>query len=244
MASRIARNALSGATRGAALRPTLPRTALPALTTFATTSPRRESSVPQKDPKSAANSILEALPGNSLAAKTAILSAGAGLSVAAISNELYVVNEESIVMVSLLTIYWAVYTYAGPMYAEWAQGQQDKIKGILNAARDDHTNAVKARIDSVKDLSGVIDVTKDLFAETAQLEAQAFELQQKTNIAAEAKSVLDSWVRYEGQVKARQQKELADSVIAKIEKELENPKVLDQILKQSVADVERIVAQK
>jgi F-type H+-transporting ATPase subunit b len=50
--------------------------------------------------------------------------------------------------------------------------------------------------------------------------------------------VLDSWVRYEGQVKARQQKELAESVIAKIEKELENPKVLDQILKQSVADIE------
>lgn len=50
------------------------------------------------------------------------------------------------------------------MYKEWAQGQHDKIKGILNAARDDHTNAVKARIDSVKDLGGVIDVTKDLFA--------------------------------------------------------------------------------
>lgn len=157
-------HASTGAVRGPALRPTLPRTAFPALTTFATSSSRRESSVPQKDPKSAATSILEALPGNSLAAKTAILSAGAGLSVAAISNELYVVNEESIVMLSLLTIYWAVYTYAGPMYAEWAQGQQDKIKSILNAARDDHTNAVKARIDSVKDLSGVIDVTKNLFA--------------------------------------------------------------------------------
>ena len=50
--------------------------------------------------------------------------------------------------------------------------------------------------------------------------------------------MLDSWVRYEGQVKTRQQKELADTVIARIEKELENPKVLDQILKQSVADVE------
>jgi F-type H+-transporting ATPase subunit b len=50
--------------------------------------------------------------------------------------------------------------------------------------------------------------------------------------------VLDSWVRYEGQVKARQQKELAESVIAKIEKELENPKVLKQILDQSVSDIE------
>lgn len=63
-------------------------------------------------------------------------------------------------------------------------------------------------------------------------------MEQKTAIAHEAKTVLDSWVRYEGQVKTRQQRELAESVIAKIEKELENPKVLKQILDQSVADVE------
>ena len=78
----------------------------------------------------------------------------------------------------------------------------------------------------------------DVPQETAQLEAQAYELEQKTALAAEAKSVLDSWVRYEGQVKQRQQKELADAVIAKIEQELQNPKVLDQILKQSVTDIE------
>ena len=45
-------------------------------------------------------------------------------------------------------------------------------------------------------------------------------------------------MRYEGQVKQRQQKELAESIIAKVTKELENPKVLQQILQQSVADVE------
>lgn len=75
--------------------------------------------------------------------------------------------------------------------------------------------------------------------ETAQLEAQAYELEQRTALATEAKQVLDSWVRYEGQVKQRQQRELAESVIGKIQKELENPKVLQQILQQSVADVER-----
>jgi F-type H+-transporting ATPase subunit b len=56
--------------------------------------------------------------------------------------------------------------------------------------------------------------------------------------------VLDSWVRYEGQVKQRQQRELAESIIAKINKELENPKVLQQILNQSVADIEKLVQQK
>lgn len=63
-------------------------------------------------------------------------------------------------------------------------------------------------------------------------------MEQKTALAAEAKSVLDSWVRYEGQVKQRQQKELAESIINKITKELENPKTLQQILNQSVTDVE------
>lgn len=75
--------------------------------------------------------------------------------------------------------------------------------------------------------------------ETAQLEAQAYELEQRTALAAEAKSVLESWVRYEGQVRMRQQQELAGSIISKIQKELENPKVLQQILQQSVTDVER-----
>lgn len=74
--------------------------------------------------------------------------------------------------------------------------------------------------------------------ETARLEAQAYELEQKTALAAEAKAVLDSWVRYEGQVKQRQQKELADNVMAKVRKELESPKILQQILQQSIADVE------
>ena len=75
--------------------------------------------------------------------------------------------------------------------------------------------------------------------ETAELESQAYELEQRTALAAEAKQVLDSWVRYEGQVKQRQQRELAETVIGKIHKELENPKVLQQILQQSVADVDR-----
>ena len=49
------------------------------------------------------------------------------------------------------------------MYKEWANGQVNKIKGILNAAREDHTAAVKQRIENVTELGGVIDVTKSLF---------------------------------------------------------------------------------
>ena len=49
------------------------------------------------------------------------------------------------------------------MYKGWAESQVNKIRSILNAAREDHTSAVKARIDNVKELGSVIDVTKQLF---------------------------------------------------------------------------------
>ncbi|KAF2836574.1 ATP synthase subunit 4 mitochondrial precursor [Patellaria atrata CBS 101060] len=240
MASRLVRSAV-GAAR---VRPTPTLRLVPPISTQVT-SARYASNVPVEDPKQKAQSLFDSLPGNNPVAKAAILSAGAGLSAFAISNELYVVNEESIVALSLLTIFWAVGKYGGPMYSEWAKGQNEKVKNILNQARENHTASVKERIDNVKNLEGVTDITKALFEvskETAELEAKAYELEQRTALAAEAKSVLDSWVRYEGQVKARQQKELAESVISKIEKELENPKTLKQILDQSVADIERIVS--
>ena len=72
-------------------------------------------------------------------------------------------NEETIVAFSLLSIFWAIAKYGGPMYKEWADGQINKMKGILNSARQDHTNAVQTRIESVKELGGVVDITKNLF---------------------------------------------------------------------------------
>ncbi|KAF8476866.1 hypothetical protein BDZ91DRAFT_708247 [Kalaharituber pfeilii] len=239
---------ISKALGGAAirLRPTLPlpRAVIPALSAFRLQS----TGVPSApDPKSKAQSIIDSLPGSTIASKAAILSAGAGLSIAAISNELYVVNDETLVAFSLLSVFWAVAKYGSPMYTEWASGQVAKIRDILNSARADHTQAVKERIDNVNQLGSIVEVTRDLFAvskETATLEAKTFELEQRVQFVNEIKSVLDSWVRYEAQVKQRQQKELAESLIAKVKKELENPKTLQQILQQSIMDVEKIVAQK
>ncbi|KAI0011296.1 hypothetical protein F4779DRAFT_574296 [Xylariaceae sp. FL0662B] len=240
MASRLATRAL-GAAR---LRPAISPRTLPALTSLIASRPA--SNVPQ-EPKAKAQSIIDALPGNSIISKTAILSSAAGLSVYAISSEYYVVNEETVVAFCLLSIWGALIKFGGPLYKQWAEAQNEKIKGILNAARADHTQAVKNRIENVQQMSSVVDITKGLFEvskETAQLEAKAYELEQTTALAAEAKAVLDSWVRYESQVKHRQQTELAESVIAKVKKELESPKALQQILQQSVADVERIVSSK
>ena len=49
------------------------------------------------------------------------------------------------------------------MYKEWADVQIQKIKDILNTARAGHADAVKSRIEDVKPLSNVVEITKQLF---------------------------------------------------------------------------------
>jgi F-type H+-transporting ATPase subunit b len=136
------------------------RRALPAVSIIAA---RNASNVPAEEPKKKAQSLIDALPGNSLVSKTAILSSTAALSAYAISNEYYVLNEETVVAVALLSVWGGLIKYGGPMYSEWAEAQSNKIKNILNQARVDHASAVQVRIDDVKQMSGVVDVTKALF---------------------------------------------------------------------------------
>jgi F-type H+-transporting ATPase subunit b len=125
---------------------------------------RYSSNVPAEEPKKKAQSIIDALPGSSLLSKTAILSSSAALSIYALSNEYYVMNEETVVAVCLLAVWGGLIKYGGPGYKAWAEAQNEKIKNILNSARADHTEAVKTRIEDVKQMSGVVEITKDLFA--------------------------------------------------------------------------------
>ena len=58
-------------------------------------------------------------------------------------------------------------------------------------------------------------------------------------MASELKSVLDSWVRYEQQVKEREQAELTKAVIDKVLASIKEDKVQKEILQNAVAEVER-----
>lgn len=142
------------------LRSSISRRAAPAISAAAV---RYSSNVPAEEPKKKAQSIIDALPGNNLISKSAFLSGAAGLSVYALSNEYYVMNEETVVAVCLLAVWTGLLKYGGPAYKEWAEAQNEKIKNILNSARADHTEAVKTRIEDVKQMSGVVDITKALF---------------------------------------------------------------------------------
>jgi F-type H+-transporting ATPase subunit b len=52
---------------------------------------------------------------------------------------------------------------SGP-YVEWAESNIKKIKGILEASKTEHTQAVQDRIESVQKMKDVVSLTQGLFA--------------------------------------------------------------------------------
>jgi F-type H+-transporting ATPase subunit b len=201
----------------------------------------------QVSPESKAQSIIDSLPGNSLISKTGYVTAIAGAATYLISKEIYVFNEESLVLLAFAATFGGIVKAAREPFNEWADVHINKIRSVLEKARVDHKSAVEDRIDQVGQMKDVVEVTKALYAlskETAKLEAEAFELKQKTAMTAEVKSVLDSWVRYETSVREREQSKLAAYMIEKIKADLLDPKLQAKILDESISQVEKIASNK
>ncbi len=79
----------------------------------------------------------------------------------------------------------------------------------------------------------------DLRQETAQLESDAFVQRQKVALAAEVKSVLDSWVRFEQQEKEKEQTLLVKSVVDNVLKNISEEKTQKEVLLWAVSELER-----
>ena len=240
MASRIAVQSLRGSS-------SLLRRQTTAIPRLAAIPSRQYSDASRPPPEQRATQIIESVPGNSLVGKTGAVVLGTAVTAAAISQELYVVNEESIVLIGSLIMFTCIGKAIKEPYKEWAEGHINRIRGILNATRKEHTQAVTARIDAVGQMKDVVDVTKGLFAlskETAKLEHEAFTQRQKVALASEVKSVLDSWVRYEQQEKESEQADLAKAVIERVTKSLTEAKNQQEILNSAIAEVEQLVKSK
>ncbi|RKP35095.1 ATP synthase subunit 4 mitochondrial precursor [Dimargaris cristalligena] len=243
MAHKLATQRLAGSIRP--LATSTPRVALAARTFSSSAS--NQNAVKVEEPEKKANSIIDALPGNSLLSKTGILTVGASAAAFLVSKEIYVINEETVALIATVGLLSVLYKIGREPYNEFAQGYIQNMVNIFNDARKEHRAAVQSRIDQVAELKDIVQVTKDMFQmskDMAQMEAQIFELKQRVAFSAEAKSVLDSWVRHEANLREREQRELATSVIEQSRQELMKPEVQNQILEQCISEVEQLSAKR
>lgn len=244
-------------------------------------------------PSKRAEEIIEKLPSSpSLITKTGTALLGTGLIAAAISQELYVVNEESIVLIASLI----VFTYIGKVlwtisflndmrislthlhsmvditrtlfsvgwgsyqphqkrsqqcscWTYWCCETAYRLCGSDERCRLHYSRPlrpVKSKLYISRNCSFRCYVSFHFYThiptqsqqETARLESENFVKQQNIAVAAELKSVLDSWVRYEQQEKEREQADLTKSVIDKVVASLRDEKVQRDILVNAVAEIE------
>ncbi|KAI0794710.1 ATP synthase [Fomes fomentarius] len=199
-------------------------------------------------PEERAAEIINTLPSSpNLVTKTGSVVLGTGLLATAISQELYVVNEETVIAAGFFILISFIYKAVKEPYRDWAEGHIKRVRDILNASRTEHTQVVKDRIQSVEQMKDVVSITEGLFAlskETAQLESEAFVQRQKVALAAEVKAVLDSWVRFEQQAKESEQQDLVKSVVDSVLKGLSNERTQKDILTTAVAEIEQLVKNK
>ena len=117
-----------------------------------------------------------------------------------------------------------------------------RIKKVLNSAREEHTKTVTTRIDSVNQLKEVVPLTEQLYAvakETNALEHENFLLAQEQGVKSELKAMLDSWVRFEQQQREAEQVALVQSIRDHVEAEINKPAFKKQLLEEALTQVER-----
>ncbi|KAF9814331.1 hypothetical protein IEO21_05174 [Rhodonia placenta] len=199
-------------------------------------------------PAERASELINKMPSSpGLVTKTGSVILGTGLLATAISQELYVVNEETVIAAGFFILLTFIAKSVREPYRDWAENNINRVKNILNQSRQEHTHAVKERIQSVEQMKDVVSVTEGLFAlskETAKLESEAFVQRQKVVLASEVKTVLDSWVRFEQQEKENEQAELAKTIIANVLKSVNDEKTQKEILTSAVAEIEQLVKSK
>lgn len=86
-------------------------------------------------PAAKASSLLDALPGNSLVGKTGIVTLTAATAAAGISSELFVLNEEVVILGSFVVFLGYVSSLIRQPYAEWADGQIEVSYSALPSIR-------------------------------------------------------------------------------------------------------------
>lgn len=157
--------------------------------------------------------------------------------------DIQVANEETVLAVAFFIILYAIGKNIGAPYSEWANDHINRIRNILNGAREEHTSAVSQRLQGLDAIKEVVPLTEQLYSvakETNQLEHANFLLQQEAEVKNELKSVLDSWVRYEQQAREAEQQALVKTVEANIASELAKPAFKKSLLEEAISEIERI----
>lgn len=213
----------------------------------------RFASTQRPAPAAVAGSLIDLFPGSSPAQKSSAVLVSASVAAWLVSKELYLIDAEFFEMLCIFGAYYILWSGGKEGAIAYFEERKNTIKRVLTQARQDHKAVVQERIDHVAKLSNVVPETQSLYEiskvfyltqEIAKMEAEAYELKQKVGFTNDVKQTLDSWVRYEANVRDQEQKRLVKHVVDQVKSKLADPKLQKAILAQTIADVATLTAAK
>lgn len=199
----------------------------------------------QVDPKVKADELLNKLPSNNWIRNTTSLTLLASASAFALSKELYVFNEESILMASFATCVALVYKQGKPAFLETADAYIANMKKVLTDARAQHSKLVSAQVEESSKLSDITSETKNLFKlskELIALEKEEYELKQRIELTTQVKQKLEAWNRFEQSQKESEKQRMLNTVLGRINSELAKKETQQQLFAQALRDLDSVKA--
>ncbi|XBW36489.1 hypothetical protein QEN19_002066 [Hanseniaspora menglaensis] len=179
--------------------------------------------------------------------KSTLVLTGVLGSVYIASSELLVWTPETLLAASFFTGIGILYATVGPSYKQAKIDYRNFIIEKLQKGRENHLDTVTKKIDEIKALENVHATTAKLYTaskETLELENEISKLQQIGALKSEIKQVLDSWVRYENNLKQEQQQLISKQVIESVNSKIEDKAFQSKILNESVEELEALLAKK
>lgn len=177
---------------------------------------------------------------------TLILSGVLG-SIWVASSEIIVWTPETLLLASFFSAIGILYATVGPSYKQAKIDYNNFLIGKLKDGRQNHLETVTKKIDEIKALENVHATTAELYKaskDTLILENEIQKLEQIGALKAEIKQVLDSWVRHENNLKQEQQKLIAKEVIAKVTSKINDKTFQNEVLNESINELEALLAKK
>ena len=193
-----------------------------------------------------ADQILSAFPSNNIIRNTTSLTLLASASAFAISKELYVINDESVLLASFAICIGALYKQLKPTFDQTADNYANNMKKILTDARGQHAKMVQEQIDDSGKLSDITTETKKLFQlskELINLEKEEYELKQRIELTNTVKQKLDAWNRFEQSQKETEKNRMLQLVMNRVTSELNKKDVQQQLFTQALRDLDNVKAQ-
>jgi F-type H+-transporting ATPase subunit b len=199
------------------------------------------------DPKDKAAKLLELIPGSSLLSKTGTLVVGTGAAAFLVSKELILFHPETLILGCFVGLTYLLYRNTSDVVANELDGYAQQLRNVLLSSRQKEQAFLEEQIQNANNAKEAPIIQKELFAmgrKIAMLQQELAAREMRHRIAHQIRHRLDHVITLEAQQRQLEQRTLLARVSDRVLTSLRDPKIQENLLQRSIAEVESVTIKK